>query len=183
LANSLENLAGPGIAQIVFGVGVVGMAISTIIILMLINGFVICEIAGKPTTGRLYQFGCLLAALAGALGALFLWSGKAQFYLAVPTSRFGMVLLPIAYIAFFFLMNNKKLLGDAMPRGASRIWWNILMGIAVLLALVGASISILNDTGNIPGTGFSIKQVALTLLALLAVWAVIIHFKRKKAQT
>jgi Mn2+/Fe2+ NRAMP family transporter len=42
LANSLENLAGPGIAQVVFGVGVVGMAISTIIILMLINGFVIC---------------------------------------------------------------------------------------------------------------------------------------------
>jgi Mn2+/Fe2+ NRAMP family transporter len=181
LANSLENLAGPGIAQIVFGVGVVGMAISTIIILMLINGFVICEMAGKPTTGKLYYFGCILAAIAGALGALFLWSGKAQFYLAVPTSRFGMVLLPIAYIAFFFLMNNKKLLGDAMPQGASRIWWNILMGIAVLLALVGASISILNDKAMIPGTGIAVKTVGLSLLAILFVLAVFIHFKRRKA--
>lgn len=179
LANSLENLAGEGIAQIVFGIGVVGMAISTIIILMLINGFVICELLGKPTTGKIYYAGCMLAGVAGALGALFLWSGKAQFYLAVPTSRFGMVLLPIAYIAFFFLMNNKKLLGDAMPRGASRIWWNILMGIGVLLALTGASISILNDKAMIPGTGISVKSIGLTLLAILFVWAVIIHFKRK----
>ena len=181
LANSLENLAGEGIAQIVFGVGVVGKAISTIIILMLINGFVICELLCKPTTGKLYYAGCMLAGVAGALGALFLWSGKAQFYLAVPTSRFGMVLLPIAYIAFFFLMNNKKLLGDAMPRGASRIWWNILMGIAVLLALTGASISILNDKAMLPGTGISIKSIGLTLLAILFVWAVIIHFKRKES--
>lgn len=179
LANSLENLAGPGIAQIVFGIGVVGMAISTIIILMLINGFVICELAGKPTKGRLYQFGCLLAGVAGALGALFLWSGKARFYLAVPTSNFGMLLLPIAYIAFFFLMNNKKLLGDALPQGASRIWWNILMGFAVLLALIGASVSILNNTGTIPGTNLSIRLIAFVLLAILALWAIIIHFKRK----
>jgi len=155
------------------------MAISTIIILMLINGFVICELAGKPTKGKLYFIGCLLAGIAGALGALFLWSGKAQFYLAVPTSRFGMVLLPIAYIAFFFLMNNKKLLGDAMPQGTSRIWWNIMMSIAVLLALTGATISLLNDKAMIPGTGISIKSIAFALLALLAAWAVIIHFKRK----
>lgn len=179
LANSLENLAGPGIAQIVFGIGVVGMAISTIIILMLINGFVICELAGKPTRGKLYQFGCVLAGVAGALGALFLWSGKARFYLAVPTSNFGMLLLPIAYIAFFFLMNNKKLLGDALPQGASRIWWNILMGIAVLLALIGASVSILNSTGTVPGTSLSIRSIAFVLLAILAVWALIIHFKSK----
>ncbi len=181
LANSLENLAGPGIAQIVFGIGVVGMAISTIIILMLINGFVICELAGKPTKGKLYFIGCLLAGIAGALGALFLWSGKAQFYLAVPTSRFGMVLLPIAYIAFFFLMNNKKLLGDALPQGASRIWWNVLMAIAVLLALTGATVSLLNDKAMLPGTGISVKMIAFILLAILAAWALVIHFKRKGA--
>jgi hypothetical protein len=134
---------------------------------------------GKPPTGKIYYMGCMLAGVTGALGALFLWSGKAQFYLAVPTSRFGMVLLPIAYIAFFFLMNNKKLLGDAMPRGAARFWWNLLMSIGVLLALVGASISILNDKAMIPGTGISVKSIGLTLLAILFVWAVIIHFKRK----
>ena len=183
LANSLENLAGPGIAQIVFGIGVVGMAISTIIILMLINGFVICELAGKPTKGKLYFIGCMLAGVTGAFGALFLWSGKAQFYLAVPTSRFGMVLLPIAYIAFFFLMNNKKLLGDALPQGTSRIWWNVMMAIAVLLALTGATVSILNDKAMIPGTGIAVKTIAFVLLGILAVWALIIHFKRKGSST
>ncbi len=181
LANSLENLGGAGFAQIVFGIGVVGMAVSTIIILMLINGFVICELAGKPTTGKLYRGGCLLAALTGAFGALFLWSGKAQFYLAVPTSRFGMVLLPIAYIAFFFLMNNKKLLGDDLPKGASRVGWNSMMIIAGLLALSGAAISILNDKTLFPGTDIAVRNAGLTVLGLLVLLGVVVHFKNKKS--
>ncbi|MCB1121603.1 MAG: divalent metal cation transporter, partial [Verrucomicrobiae bacterium] len=181
LSDALTTLTGPQFSQIIFGIGVVGMAISTIIILMLINGFAICELFGKPATGLLYQAGCILAAVAGAFGALFLWSGKAQFYLAVPTSRFGMVLLPIAYIAFFFLMNNRKLLGENMPKGASRFGWNLLMSIAVLLALSGATISILNDKAMIPGTGIAVKTVGLVILAILFAWAVIVHFKRKSA--
>ena len=179
LANSLQNLAGAGFSQIVFGIGVVGMAVSTIIILMLINGFVICEMAGKPTTGKLYQAGCFLAALTGALGALFLWSGKAQFYLAVPTSRFGMVLLPIAYLAFFILMNNKKLLGEDLPKGASRIRWNVLMIIALFLSLTGAAISILNDKVVFPGTDLAVRHVGLVALALLFLWGLIWHFKKR----
>ena len=181
LANSLENLAGAGFSQIVFGIGVVGMAVSTIIILMLINGFVICEMAGRPTTGNLYRAGCFLPALTGAFGALFLWSGKAQFYLAVPTSRFGMVLLPIAYLAFFLLMNNKKLLGDDLPKGASRTRWNLMMIIALLLSLSGAAISILNDTTVFPGTDLAVRHVGLTVLGLLFLWGLIWHFRRERS--
>lgn len=169
LANSLENLAGKGKAQIVFGIGVVGMAISTIIILMLINGFAICEMLDQPSTGWLYRIGCLLPGLTGAWGALYLWSGKAKFYLAVPTSRFGMVLLPIAYIAFFCLMNNRRLLGEAMPKGFSRLVWNSLMGIGVGLALIGAAVSILNDKAAIPGTEVQVRHVAIGLVAALVV--------------
>tara|TARA_B100001123_G_scaffold155595_1_gene180246 strand:+ start:2843 stop:4528 length:1686 start_codon:yes stop_codon:yes gene_type:complete len=183
LANSLEKLAGSGLSQLLFGVGVLGMAVSTIIILMLINGFVVCEMAGKPSEGRLYQIGCFLPAVSGALGALFLWSGKAQFYLAVPTSRFGMVLLPIAYIAFFFLMNNKKLLGNAIPQGASKVWWNVLMVIAVFLALAGAAISIFNDKATIPGTGIAFKTIGLTVFGILFVLAIILHFKGKSSSS
>jgi len=179
LANSLEGLAGKGIAQTVFGIGVVGMAISSIIILMLINGFVVCEMVGQKSSGLLYQVGCILPGITGALGALFLWSGDARFYLAVPTSRFGMVLLPIAYIAFFCLMNNRKLLGDSLPKGRSRIIWNSLMGIGVLLALVGAATSILNDTAALPGTGIMVKHLALGLIAVLVVVALAIQFMRK----
>ena len=60
LANSLEDLTGKTIAQKVFGIGVVGMAISTIIILMLINGFTICEMVGQPSEGILYRLGSFL---------------------------------------------------------------------------------------------------------------------------
>ena len=167
LANSLETLAGKGIAQYVFGIGVVGMAISTIIILMLINGFVVCEMMGLKMEGMVYRIACLLPGISGALGALFLWSTKAKFYLAVPTSKFGMVLLPIAYIAFFCLMNNRKLLGDAMPRGGSRIVWNVLMGIGVALAVIGAAVSILSDSSRIPGTAVQVKHVVLGLVVAL----------------
>jgi Mn2+/Fe2+ NRAMP family transporter len=176
LAKSLETLAGPGIAQTVFGIGVVGMAISTIIILMLINGFTICEMLGTPSEGWMHRFGCYLPGFTGAFGALYLWSGKAKFYLAVPTSKFGMVLLPIAYIAFFFLMNNKKVLGDSLPKGNKRIVWNVLMGIGVVLACIGAFISIKSDSTIIPGTEILVRNVAMGLVGVLVVLAVILKF-------
>jgi hypothetical protein len=179
LANSLENLAGKGIAQTVFGVGVVGMAVSSIIILMLINGFALCEMLGVKSSGMLYKIGCILPGITGAIGALCLWSGDSLFYLAVPTSRFGMLLLPIAYIAFFCLMNNKKLLGDAMPRGRARIIWNSLMGIGVALALIGAAVSILNDNATLPGTTIMVKNIALGLIGSMVVAGLVIHVKRK----
>lgn len=178
LANSLEGLAGPRVSHTIFGVGVVGMAVSSIIILMLINGFAVCEMAGRPSSGWLYRIGCLLPGISGALGALFLWSGKAKFYLAVPTSRFGMVLLPIAYIAFFCLMNNPRLLKESMPRGGARVTWNVLMGIGVVLALIGAAISIFNDKAQIPGTTIYVRHIAIGLLGVLLVAGVVIQLAR-----
>jgi len=99
-------------------------------LLMQISGLVICEMLGLPPTGWPRRIGTLAAAT-GVLGP-FLWSGG--FWQAVPTSVFGMILLPIAYITFFCMMNSKKLLGDEMPRGGRRVAWNLAMGIAVLAA-------------------------------------------------
>ena len=180
LANSLEDLAGKGISQIVFGIGVVGMAISTIIILMLINGFTICEMLGQPSRGFLYTLGCLLPGVTGALGCVYLWTSGAKFYLAVPTSNFGMILLPIAYIAFFFMMNSRKILGDEIPRGLKRLVINVLMLAAVALALTGATVSVYNATGKIPGTEISIRVAALGLVAFLVLLGIAVHFMRKK---
>ncbi len=180
LADTLKNLGGTGTAQIIFGIGVVGMAVSSIIILMLINGFAVSEMLGQPANGAAYRIGTLLPAITGAVGALYLWSGEAQFYLAVPTSRFGMVLLPIAYIAFFCLMNSRKLLGDSLPKGGSRTVWNVLMGIAILLALTGAAISILNDKSQIPGTSISVRNIALSLVGILIATGFIIQVSQKK---
>ena len=126
LAESLSPLTGDIIAHYVFGIGVVGMATSTIIILMVINGFVVCEVFNVPSRGWPYRLGALMPCV-GILGP-FIWTGgKAQFWLAVPTSNIAFVLLPIAYISFVFLMNRKGLLGDSMPRGGKRLVWNALM--------------------------------------------------------
>jgi hypothetical protein len=147
LAKSLRPLTGEGVAQYVFGVGVVGMAVSTIIILMLINGFVICEMLGLPSSGTAHRIGCFMAGVVGASGP-FLW-GQAKFWLAVPTSVFGFVLLPIAYSTFLLMMNSKALLGDNRPKGFKRLCWNTLMGLALTITLLSAIWTIWNKAGYI----------------------------------
>jgi len=111
------------------------MAMSATTMLMLINGLCFCELLNLPPRGWPQRIGCLMVSV-GALGPFF-WT-KAAFWLAVPTSVFGMVLLPIAYFAFYLLMNQKSLLGDNMPRGGKRAAWNILMAVAAGAAAFGS---------------------------------------------
>ncbi|TWT48297.1 divalent metal cation transporter [Botrimarina hoheduenensis] len=145
LANALEPLVGAQVAQLVFGIGVVSMALSTIVVLMLINGYVVCEVFGAPHRGMIHFLGSLLPLVFGAI-APFVWQ-KAMFWLAVPTSVFGMVLLPIAYVTFLMLINSRRVLGDAALSGVSRVVVNAILGLALLLATVGACTSIYSKAG------------------------------------
>jgi Mn2+/Fe2+ NRAMP family transporter len=165
LANSLKNLVGEGTAQYVFGLGVLAMAVSTIIILMLINGFVVCEMLGLPSHGTVHRIGCYAAGLSGALGP-FVWS-KAGFWLAVPTSMFGMCLLPIAYVSFLFMMNSRSLLGENMPTGGRRLRWNAFMIIATALAAFGAFWSI--KTSGYATEGYAAMGILIALAAVVQV--------------
>lgn len=164
LAGSLENLTGnKAVSQTVFGIGVLGMAISTIIILMLINGFAVTEMMGAEIGGMKHKIGSILPGITGALGFLFLWGdADAKFWLAVPTSVFGMVLLPIAYITFFLMINNKGLMGTSLPQGNKRIVLNIAMGVALVAATIGAGWSIWSKAG-----WWGIAAVALFLYATI----------------
>ena len=124
------------------------MAVSTIIILMLINGFTVTEMLGAEIGGMKHRIGSILPGITGALGFLFLWGdGDARFWLAVPTSVFGMVLLPIAYITFFLMINSKSLMGDALPQGNKRIalnapcWWPLVPPPSVPVGQYGARCS------------------------------------------
>jgi hypothetical protein len=149
LANALEDLFGKGgLTQKIFGIGVLGMSISTIVILMVINGFCVCEMTHREGDRVVQRLGAILPGVVGGLGFLALWGDEqAKFWLAVPTSNFGMVLLPIAYIAFFFMMNSPSLLGDAMPRGGVRIIVNAAMLVAITAASVGAGLSVWANVG------------------------------------
>lgn len=130
LSYSLEPLLGDVFGHIIFGIGVLGMALSSITLMMIISGFVICEISGQPCTGRAFRLGALIPGI-GVMGPFF-WD-QAYFWLAIPTSVITLLLLPIAYVTFLLMMNSKSLLGEHRPEGRSRVLWNSAMIFAVTL--------------------------------------------------
>jgi len=160
LADTLAPLTGSKFAQHVFGLGVVCMAMGAATMLMTINGLCLCELLNRPPRGWTQRIGALMVSV-GVLGPFF-WK-KAAFWLAVPTSVFAMVLLPIAYFAFYFLMNQKSLLGDSIPKGGKRILWNILMAIAAGMAAFG-SVWILWSKARWYGIATVIAFIALVIV-------------------
>ena len=137
LSKSLKTLFGGNyITQFIFGIGVLAMAFSSISVLMLISGFVACEVTGQDRKGPAFKIGTLLTAT-GLLWPM-LWTGGSKAYCAVIVSTFGYVLFPIAFLAFIFLMNSKKVLKEEMPTGRSRWIWNSLMGVSIIITGLAA---------------------------------------------
>jgi hypothetical protein len=170
LADTLAPLTGPVIAQYVFGLGVIGMAMGAATMLMTINGLCFCELLGRPPKGWTQKFGTLMVSV-GALGPFF-WK-DAMPWLAIPTSVFAMVLLPIAYFAFFLLMNQKTFMGKNMPTGGKRILWNVLMALASGAAAFGSVWSLWSK----------LRWLGIVLLITFIALCVVVHFARKKPQT
>jgi len=131
LANTLTPLTGKTVAQYLFGLGVMGLGLSAATILMSINGLCFCEMLGKKPGGWTQRIGMLMVSV-GAIGAIF-WKQPAP-WLAIATSAFCSVLLPIAYFTFLIMMNSKGLLGDSMPTGWRRVLWNVLMAFSTAAA-------------------------------------------------
>ena len=140
LALSLEPLLGKR-SGTVFGLGALAMGFSTIVVLMLINGYAFAEIAGRHDSRVIRSFGAMIA-LAAGISWVWLWVGGSKTYLLIVAGTFAAVLLPIAYLAFFLMMNNRALLGDDKPRGLSMIIWNLLMITGVAGAVAAAYISV-----------------------------------------
>lgn len=169
LAATLEPLVGPKVANYVFGFGVLGMALNAATMLMLINGLCFCELRNRAPKGWTQRIGSLMVCV-GILGPFF-WKGGAQMWLAVPTSVFAMVLLPIAYVVFALMMNNKTILGKDMPTGGKRLAWNVLMAGACTFAAIGSLWSLWSKLG----------WLGLILFGLFIV--VVITTRRKPGKT
>ena len=151
LAKSLEPLLGKEYSNLVFGIGTLGMAFSTIIILMLINGFAMGEIFTNYNSPFWRIFG---AVSAGAVGVswVFLWVGASLTYLAIVAGTFAILLLPIAYFAFLLMMNNRDLMGAEKPVGFRMTVWNVLMVLSLLIVSFAAYTELVKKIGT-PGTG------------------------------
>jgi Mn2+/Fe2+ NRAMP family transporter len=166
LAEALAPLTGSFLAQFVFGLGVLGMGISAATMLMTINGLCLCELLNRPLKGWTQRVGSLIVA-PSALAAIF-WTRPAP-WLAMPTSVFCIILLPIAYIAFTLLMNQKAMLGDNMPQGGKRILWNVLMVIATAIATLVSIWSLWSRLGR-----WSIAVIVVFVGLIL-----VVHFMQK----
>jgi hypothetical protein len=170
LAATLEPLVGRGVSHYIFGFGVMAMALNAATMLMLINGLCYCELRNKAPKGWTQRIGSLMVCV-GVLGPFF-WTGDAKVWLAVPTSVFAMVLLPIAYVVFALMMNNKTILGGDMPTGGRRILWNVLMTGSIIFATIGSLWSLWSKLG----------WLGLILFGLFVVVVVTTHKKAKPSE-
>jgi Mn2+/Fe2+ NRAMP family transporter len=166
LAQTLEPLLGEK-ANLVFGIGAVGMGFSTIIILMLINGYAFAEVMGQYHSNLFRAIGALLAGIMGFCWFL-IWTGASKTWLIILASSFAAILLPIAYIAFFALMNNRQLLGEEKPTGVRMSVWNVLMAIGVIGAVI-QSVGAISTKISDPVTGNMVLGGVATFLLLALV--------------
>ncbi|MGC9052381.1 MAG: divalent metal cation transporter [Candidatus Hydrogenedens sp.] len=164
LSDALKPLTGSKIAQYIFGIGVLGMGLGASTMLMLINSLCFCELLNRPLRGWTQFFGGLMVSLS-LIGVLF-WK-DAQMWLAIPTSVFCMTLLPLAYLSFWLLLNQEKLLKEDLPRGAKWWLWNILLCISFALSAFGAIWSIVSKVGY-KGIGIIIAFLILVLIVHIA---------------
>ncbi len=167
LSAALAPIAGDRFAKYVFGLGVMSMAMGAATMLMLINGLCFCALLDKPASGWRQRVGMLMPTVA-MIVPLF-WN-EAFMWLAIPTSVFCMALLPLAYLSFFLLMNQKTYLKGDMVTGGKRVLWNILMLMSLTLACIGASYSIFSKLG---------PTKAIIVIGAFIVLMIIGHFFRK----
>jgi len=176
LANALKPFLGNW-SQLIFGIGILAMALSTMLVHMMMNGYAVSEAFGQPGQRKLFLIGAIIPAIAGFFSPL-LWNGAAKTALAVPASVIATTLLPIAYLIFLLLMNSKKALGNELPN--NRIIVNILMFLATGIATFAAVWALLGkyQSANVYEHTFGmVGLIGLPILALIG----IISFMRKEA--
>lgn len=147
LAQSLEPALGKN-SQLIFGIGILAMAVSTMIVHMMMNGYAISEAFGKPGQKTLFMLGAAMPALTGLLSPV-LWTGNPDIKTAlnIPAGTIATTLLPIAYLIFILLMNSRKTLGSEMPRRRPLV--NLLMLIAGGAATFAAVWNLIGRYNNV----------------------------------
>jgi manganese transport protein len=138
-AHALAPVAGVAAGRVIFSLGILGMCFTTLTIEMVICGFVLSEMFGFEPRGWAYRAATMTANI-GILGAFY----PTPFWLPVIASSIALVMMPIAYIAFFILQNKRSYLGDAVNKGFKGTVWNILLLLAILVVAVGAVVKILS---------------------------------------
>jgi len=134
VAHALEPLAGLLTARVILSIGILGMCVSTMILEMLICGFVLSEMFGFEPRGWKFRLTTSIANI-GIIGAFM----ALPFWVPVWTSAFNLIMTPIAFICFFILQNRKDYLGENVNRGWKGYLWNLGMLIAIFINALGTA--------------------------------------------
>ncbi len=145
LANTLAPVMGKGMAHAVFGIGILAMVLSTMMVHMLMNGFAISQAFGKPGDPKTFVLGAAMPALL-AIFAPLAWSGDAKAALQIPAAVIATAFLPLAYLAIILLINSRAVLSpESRPSTAMNAGLLAAGGIATF-----ASVWLLSH-GGLPG--------------------------------
>jgi len=136
-AHALQPLIGLSLGRIVFSFGILSMCFTTLVIEMLLCGYVLSEMFHFEFSGWRYRASTMVANI-GILGAFY----SLPFWLPVVVSSFNLVMMPIAYIGFFILQNKRSYLGEDTNQGLKGALWNVILMAAILVVAVGAVIKI-----------------------------------------
>lgn len=123
LAVALEPFLGRW-SQLIFGIGILAMALSTMLVHMMMNGYAISEALNSFGNRKVFFLGALIPAFMGLLSPI-IWSGSIKSALVIPASVIATTLLPIAYLIIMLLLNSKSALKSELPK--KRIALNLLL--------------------------------------------------------
>jgi len=136
-AQSLTGIMGNYAGRLIFDLGLIGMACGAISTHMVVCGFTLCEMFGlKYTRWRFRIF-----ALAPAVGILGVVTST-PIWFPIFASAICFTMLPIAYLMFFVLANNRTLVKDSMGRGLGREIFNVILLLALIVASIGSAIKL-----------------------------------------
>jgi Mn2+/Fe2+ NRAMP family transporter len=133
MAGVLGEVVGPVAGTLIFSLGMLAMALSTITLHMVCCGFVAMEWFGLPF-GSLRQRLCMLLPVPGFLAPVF-W-GDLAVYLAIPTTIICGAMLPIAYVGFLLLQRSKGYLGADRQTGMGGLLATGGLFVAMLVIIV-----------------------------------------------
>ncbi len=129
----LGSVLGQTAGRVVFDLGMLAMAFSTISLHMLVCGFVAMEWFQCPVGSRAYRAFTLLPAPAALAPAVF---PSVPVWLAVPTNIACGLLLPVTYVGFFVLQRSRAYLGVDRLQGLRAFCWLVVMGLAIAVPIV-----------------------------------------------
>lgn len=175
LAEALRPFLGNS-SQLIFGIGVLAMALSTMLVHTMINGYAISEAFGQPGQQKLFLIGAAIPAISGLLSPM-IWTGTVKAAIVVPASVIATTLLPISYLIFLLLMNSKKALGDDLPKQRTLI--NTLLIFATLIATFASFWALSGKFASNNVYEHSFGLVGLIGLPSLAIYGIINFFKRE----